>query len=271
MFSYIFLFLSSIPFLSSDNNLKLENIYNVIFTAGLFSYSILGLISLVLINLDISKFPNLNLINLKGNKIAKNKITWKSPKTIIGAHYQTLSYEPKVLNSWRYSQNQTTIKRMIYTEVGDFFTLPSGAKVEVPAECFIGTGNVTILGDVKIEIKEFTTPADYALTKYPTYLPNGEISDTKYAIEIRAFHKNKEVYVKSEKPILIYPSFKKQFSLDKYFYLNYKSEWQRLNQASNICRSESDSKITPNSPLGASTQVYVLPFGALNPSVYSLK
>ena len=57
MFSYIFLFLSSIPFLSSDNNLKLENIYNVIFTAGLFSYSILGLISLVLINLDISKFP----------------------------------------------------------------------------------------------------------------------------------------------------------------------------------------------------------------------
>jgi len=53
MFSYIFLFLSSIPFLSSDNNLKLENIYNVIFTAGLFSYSILGLISLVLINLDM--------------------------------------------------------------------------------------------------------------------------------------------------------------------------------------------------------------------------
>ena len=201
---------------------------------------------LTYIPFDISKFPNLNLINLKGNKIAKNKITWKSPKTIIGAHYQTLSYEPKVLNSWKYSQNQTTIKRMIYTEVGDFFTLPSGAKVEVPAECFIGTGNVTILGDVKIEIKEFTTPADYALTKYPTYLPNGEISDTKYAIEIRAFHKNKEVYVKSEKPILIYPSFKKQFSLDKYFYLNYKSEWQRLNQASNICRSESDSKITPH-------------------------
>ena len=89
--------------------------------------------------------------------------------------------------------------------------------------------------NVKLEIKEFRTHADYAYTKYPTYLPNGEVADTKYALEIRAFHNNKEVYVKSEKPILIFPRFKKEYALDKYFYLGYKSEWQTLNQTTNIC------------------------------------
>ena len=58
MFSYILLFLSSIPFLNPDSNLKLENkIYIIIITSGLFSYSILGLISLGLIHLDSSRFP----------------------------------------------------------------------------------------------------------------------------------------------------------------------------------------------------------------------
>lgn len=58
MFSYILLFLSSIPFLYPDSNLKLENkIYIIIITSGLFSYSILGLISLGLIHLDSSRFP----------------------------------------------------------------------------------------------------------------------------------------------------------------------------------------------------------------------
>ncbi|MBK21480.1 MAG: hypothetical protein CMP63_04065 [Flavobacteriales bacterium] len=195
--------------------------------------------------LNIEDFPKLKLLNLSGNKIAKNKITWKTPKTILGADYQTLSYEAKELNNWKYVQNQKTIKRMIYTEVGDLFTLPSGAKVEVPAECFIGTGNTTIIGNVKLEIKEFRTQADYAYTKYPTYLPNGDVSDTKYAIEIRAFCKNKEVFVKSEKPILIFPQFKKEYALDKYFYLEYKSKWQTLNQNTNICINNSESQIIP--------------------------
>ncbi len=201
---------------------------------------------LTYIPLDINDFPKLKLLNLKGNKIANNKITWKTPKTIIGVDYQTLHYKPNELNKWKYNQNQKTVKRMIYTEVGDLFTLPSGAKVEVPAECFIGTGNTTIIGDVKIEIKEFITQADYAYTKFPTYLPNGEVADTKYAVEIRAFHNNKEVYVKSEKPILISPRFTKKYALDKYFYLNYKSEWQTLNQTTNICGNNSESQITPN-------------------------
>ncbi len=58
MISYILLFLSSISFLFSTDNKKIGNkIYSVIFTSALFSYSILGLISLIFINLDISRFP----------------------------------------------------------------------------------------------------------------------------------------------------------------------------------------------------------------------
>ena len=58
MISYILIFLSSLSFLSSTNNKKIEKkIYSVIFTAALFSYSILGLVSLILINLDRSRFP----------------------------------------------------------------------------------------------------------------------------------------------------------------------------------------------------------------------
>ena len=61
MFSYILLFLSVIPLLSRGFNLALGNkIYSVIITSALFSYSILGLISLILINLDNSRFPILS-------------------------------------------------------------------------------------------------------------------------------------------------------------------------------------------------------------------
>ena len=62
MISYILIFLSSLSFLSSTNNKKIEKkIYSVIFTSALFSYSILGLVSLILINLII----NLNETNSK--------------------------------------------------------------------------------------------------------------------------------------------------------------------------------------------------------------
>ena len=58
MISYILIFLSSLSFLSSTNNKNSEKkIYSVIFTSALFSYSILGLVSLILINLDRSRFP----------------------------------------------------------------------------------------------------------------------------------------------------------------------------------------------------------------------
>lgn len=200
---------------------------------------------LTYIPLDIQKFTKLKLLDLRGNRIAKNKIKWDRPKTIIGADYQTISYNPSELKNWKYSQDQKTIKRMIYTQVGDVFYLPSGAKVEISPECFIGTGNVIIIGDVKLEIKEFVQPYDFALSKYPSYLPNGDVSDTKYAIEIRAFHEGKEVYVKSEKPITIFPDFQKKYTLEKYFYINYKSEWLNLNQKTNVCVDNSEPEITP--------------------------
>ncbi len=58
MISYILIFLSSLSFLSSTNNKNGEKkIYSVIFTSALFSYSILGLVSLILISLDRSRFP----------------------------------------------------------------------------------------------------------------------------------------------------------------------------------------------------------------------
>ncbi len=201
---------------------------------------------LTYIPINIKDFPKLKLLNLLGNKIPKNKVSWKTPNTIIGGDYKSFYYPSEELKSWNYSQKQKTIKRMIYPEIGDFFTLPSGAEVEVSEQCFIGIGNTLIKGDVTLEIKEIVTPADYAFTKYPTYLPNREIADTKYAIEIRAYQNNKEVYIKSEKPILIFPNLTKQYDIENYFYLEYKSEWQSLIQTSNICGKNSDPEITPN-------------------------
>lgn len=200
---------------------------------------------LVYIPLNTNHFPELNLLNLKGNKIAKNKINWKIPKTILGADYQSISYGTDEFNNWNYTQNQKTIKRMIYTEIGDLFTLPSGAKVEIQPDCFIGTGNKSIQGDVKLEIKEFTQPKDFALTNYPSFLPSSEVSDAKYAIELRAYSGQKEVFIKSEKPIHIYPKFTKNYALEKYYFLNYKSEWQNLNQKTNVCIKNTEAQVVP--------------------------
>ena len=201
---------------------------------------------LTYIPLNPTNFPKLKTLNLIGNKIAKNKITWQSPKTIIGADYQTISYAPHELRKWNYNQALKTIKRTIYTEVGDIFELPSGAKVEIKPGCFIGTGNIEVKGDVTLEIKEIISPNDFALTKYPSYIPTGEVADVKYAVEIRAFQEGKEVYIKSDKPIIIYPKFKKPYALEKYFFLKYKSVWQNLNQQTNVCINNAKQEITPN-------------------------
>ena len=58
MLSYILLFLSSISLLSKGRTLRIESkMYSLIITSSLFSYSILGLISLIIIHLNKSKFP----------------------------------------------------------------------------------------------------------------------------------------------------------------------------------------------------------------------
>ena len=58
MFSYIILFLSSIPLLSSGRNLNLQSqLYSLIFTSALFAYTILGFISILEIYFGLSRFP----------------------------------------------------------------------------------------------------------------------------------------------------------------------------------------------------------------------
>ena len=62
MFSYILLFFSSVLFLSKGSNLKIEKkLYILLTTSALFSYSILGLISIILISIDQSRFPIITL------------------------------------------------------------------------------------------------------------------------------------------------------------------------------------------------------------------
>ena len=56
MFSYILLFLSSIPLLSKGKNFKLDSQqYGLLLTSALFAYSILGFISIGLIYLNQSQ------------------------------------------------------------------------------------------------------------------------------------------------------------------------------------------------------------------------
>ena len=62
MFSYILLFFSAVLFLSKGSNLKIEKkLYSLLTTSALFSYAILGLISIILINIDQSRFPIITL------------------------------------------------------------------------------------------------------------------------------------------------------------------------------------------------------------------
>lgn len=180
-------------------------------------------------------FPKLKLLNLVGNKIPKNKITWEKPKTVIGLTYNTILYAEKERENWRYIQPNSNVKRMIYTEIGDIFTLPSGTKIEIKPEAFIKTGNLTVKNDVRLEIKEIIKPADFAKTKYPTFLPTNQVADVKYAIELHAYQDSVEVYIKSEKPIIIEPQFEKRYTLNKYYFHNYKQKWERLNHKNDIC------------------------------------
>ena len=62
MFSYILLFFSAVLFLSQGSSFKVERkIYSLLTTSALFSYSILGLISIILISLNQSRFPIISL------------------------------------------------------------------------------------------------------------------------------------------------------------------------------------------------------------------
>ena len=58
MFSYIILFLSSIPLLSSCRNFKVQSqFYSLIITSALFAYTILGFISILETYFGLSRFP----------------------------------------------------------------------------------------------------------------------------------------------------------------------------------------------------------------------
>ena len=58
MFSYIILFLSSIPILSSGRNFKVQSqLYSQIITSALFGYTILGFISILETYFGLSRFP----------------------------------------------------------------------------------------------------------------------------------------------------------------------------------------------------------------------
>ena len=197
----------------------------------------INLINCGLVNIPFEpqEFPRLKNLNLKGNKIPQNAVTWETPKTILGVKYDMLSYVEKDLFKWKYKPIRPEIKRIIYPEVGDVFILRSGTKIEVEKMAFISTGNRDVYGDVELRIKEFNKTNDYLLSNYPTFLPNAEVADVKYSIEIRAFSAGKEVYLKSNKPIIVKPKFKKIMALDKYYYLKYKNDWELIQQQVDIC------------------------------------
>ena len=139
-----------------------------------------GLVKIPLVPLE---FPKLKKLNLMGNKIPKNAVTWETPKTILGVDYNAISYTEKDLKKWKYKSIRPEVKRMIYPEVGDVFMLRSGTEIEVEKMAFITTGNRDVKGDVELRIKEFTKTDDYLLSNYPTFLPNAEVADIKYSIE----------------------------------------------------------------------------------------
>lgn len=203
---------------------------------------------LVRIPLDVQSFPKLKKLVLTGNRIPKSSVKWTTPKTILGAEYNSIYYAKKELKNWKYTAPKPETRRMIYSEVGDLFTLPSGTEIEIADNAFIQTGNKDVTGDVEVRIKEFLKSEDYLLSNFPTYLPTEEVSDVKYSIEIRAFQNGKEVYVKSNKPIVVQPQLKKNMALDKYYYLGYKKEWQKIDQQVNVCNTEQPDEVTTVCP-----------------------
>jgi Leucine-rich repeat (LRR) protein len=190
---------------------------------------------LVKIPLSPLEFPKLKKLNLIGNKIPQKAVTWEVPKTILGVNYNTILYSKKELKRWKYTSIRPGVKRMIYSEVGDVFVLKSGTQIEVKEMAFISTGNIGVTGDVELRIKEFYKTGDYLLSNYPTFLPTDEVANVKYSIEIRAYVDDKEVYLKSDKPIIVKPKFKKAMALDKYYYHKYKNEWETIEQQVDVC------------------------------------
>ena len=103
MFSYLLLFLSIIPFLSRGKTLKLENkIYSLIITSALFSYTILGLISLIFISFNKSRFPILIpsiiifLLTLFFNNNSQK--VYKKIKEFIFLEFKKFKYNFKLTN-----------------------------------------------------------------------------------------------------------------------------------------------------------------------------
>lgn len=190
---------------------------------------------LIRIPFQVSDFPELKKVKLLGNKLPKNEITWKIPKTEIGADYLTISYSKRELSEWRFTPLIPTTKRMIYSEIGDVFKLNSGTEITVDKMAFISTGNKAVTGDVELRIKEYYSPKDFSESNFPTFLPSGEVANVKYSVDIHAFHDGKEVYVNSSKPIVVRPQFNKSMALDKYYYLSYKNRWEGIHQTVNVC------------------------------------
>lgn len=198
-------------------------------------------------------FEKLKSINLTGNKIPKSAITWDAPKTKIGVSYDDVKYPTVEMEQWKFSSLVPEVRRMIYSEIGDVFTLPSGSKIEIEAESFITTGNTAVKGDVEVRIKEYNLYEDIALSNFPTFLPSSAVADHQYAIEIRAYVKGKEVYLRSDKPIVVYPQLSKNIALDKYYYLAYKNAWETLSQQVDVCSKEKEVSFETDCEL--STQV----------------
>ena len=198
---------------------------------------------LVRLPLDPKGFPNLKKLNLKGNRIPVKSIIWTVPKTFIDAHYTSVSYPKSEISKWETNSIRPDIRRVIYSEIGDIFTLASGTEIEIEKMSFITTGNQTVAGDVELQIKEFFTKKDFLLSNYPTFLPSNEVSNVQYSVEIRAFFNGKEVYIKSDKAIVIKPELSKKMALDKFYYLKYKNEWTSLKQQVNVCSKKSNREV----------------------------
>lgn len=185
--------------------------------------------------IKIERLPKIEKIDLRGNRIPVNTINWSSPKPLLSFQYSgvTQSLVPKKLN--KYVAKAPEIRRTIYPEVGDFFDLPSGAKVEVPAGCFITTGNKVVEGDVELRIAEYSTYKDFLKTYYPTYLNADEVAEIGWAVELQAFHNGKEVFIAASKPIVITPQMESNEIWTSYRFLNYKAEWVAAESDLSVC------------------------------------
>lgn len=194
--------------------------------------------------IKIARIPKVEKIDLRGNKIPVNSIDWSAPKPLLSEEYVEVqqSVTPGVLNE--YIAPKVDFKRMIYPEVGDFFTLPSGAKVEVPAGCFITTGNKVVEGNVELRITEYRNYEDYLRTFYPTYLNTKQVAQVGWAFVLHAFHDGKEVFIAANKPIIVTPKIATNELWSAYRFLNYKAEWISALERVSTCDEKCEPKLS---------------------------